>query len=129
MLPIVHLFAGLMLTGMLFPFIGISSLLILFATYFIDVDHYFYCVFKHRIYSLKECISFHKKDLGRDELHIFHTIEFWILLAIASIYSTFFLLISIGIFYHLAFDFLNIHIYSLYNRRTFSLYTWIRRRI
>lgn len=128
MLPIVHLISGLILTGFIFPFVGWQAIFIAIGSFLIDVDHYIYCIYNNKDLSLRNCYWWHRKDNARDELHLFHTVEVWTLLIIASFYSQIVFLFSIGLFYHMVFDFLEIFTKKLYGRRSISVTGWLMRR-
>jgi len=88
----IHFITSLVLTAVLWPFIGLYSLWAVVGGFLIDVDHYLYGVYKWRMWNLKESYHFHftkefRKTIRWGEiLHIFHTIEFWIfMIAIAVI--------------------------------------------
>ena len=129
MLPIVHFVTGIVLAGMFWPFIGYPAILILVGSFLIDVDHYLYWLAYFRKTSLKENYWWHRLDKSRDELHVFHTVEIWTALVIGSFYSYLALLFSIGLFFHMILDFLEMYfINDLFGRRAISAIAWMIRR-
>ena len=107
-----HIIASFLLAGILFPFIGLqNSLLIFFSGFLFDVDHYLYYIFKFRRYSIFDCyresIKISKGLLPRPKkpfIHLFHTIEFYLLLGIFSIYFPFLGFVLIGLVLHIILD-------------------------
>ncbi len=128
MLPIVHAFTSLILAGFLYPFVGWQAVFAFIGGFLIDADHNLYCAFNFKDISFKRCYEWHKQDKGRDELHLFHTVEVWIILLILSIFSKIAFLFSIGLFLHMMLDFLNIYTNKLYGRRAVSIIAWTIRR-
>ncbi len=127
MFPSYHLLSGILLAIGLFPYFGVYSIIILLATYFIDVDHYFWYVTRKKDFSLKNAYHYHLNDGLKDVLHIFHTFEFWIILAILSTLHMFFLAISIGVYFHIFLDFVDMNVFMKYGRRAISFVMWIAR--
>jgi len=124
MLPIVHIIAGLITAGILMPFIGIWNAIIIFlASWAIDVDHYIHHIFKFRNFNLKQSYWRHRLDKPRDDLHVFHIIETWIVFVIASFYNEIMFFFTFGLMIHIAFDLLELAITKKYGRRTYSLIT------
>ena len=122
MFPKAHLMFGLFLSLILllfFPgisFLGVS--LIFLSSFFIDVDHYLYYVYKERDWSLKRAYrwfikrreEYHKlprKEVGKYKqiILIFHGIECWGLILIISLFFNPVFFLFFGIMFHLLFDF------------------------
>ncbi|MEK6841446.1 MAG: hypothetical protein AABW57_01780 [Nanoarchaeota archaeon] len=131
-----HLLSCIILSLILFPFYSYYSLLIFIFGFFIDVDHYLYDIIKTKNPSLINSYRMHinKNKILKDQLHIFHTIEFIILFILLTIISNNFylILISMGLVLHLILD----AIYYIYitkknielkQTRAFSLISWIKR--
>lgn len=130
MRPIVHIISGLLIAGILFPFIGIYNAAIVFlASWAIDIDHYIHHILKFKNFNLKQSYWRHRLDKARDDLHIFHVIEVWIILVIASFYSWTIFFFTLGLMNHLVYDLLDLAIRKNYGRRSYSVITWIARRI
>lgn len=109
MLPKVHIILGVLfsvLVWQLFQTTLLQAIIIFLASFLIDVDHYLDYAYHKRDISLKNSY-FWNKNLPIDHkalLHIFHTIEFFILIAILSIFYKFFVLILLGFLFHSIFD-------------------------
>lgn len=93
-------------------------IIIFLAGFLIDSDHYIEYIFSHKNLAIKKAYQFYikkskiilkqaKKGIPhrfKAYLHIFHTIEFYLLILILSFYSQFFILIMIGITFHQILD-------------------------
>ena len=128
----IHLLSSLLLAIVLFPVFGYISLLIIVGGFLVDFDHYLYYILKHKKISLVKAYHLYKKKLkpqedNRDLLHIFHTIEFWILLIILTIYLRFFILLTFGFFIHMILDCFDLIRTKRYGARALSLIAWLRR--
>ena len=111
-----HLILLTPLIVILYPFFGIHSIWAIFGAFLIDFDHYPWTILKLKTFSLKKCHYYHKnictvyKD--KDVLHIFHTIEFLIIMVISTIITykinnyiyIVSLITTISIIYHQIFD-------------------------
>lgn len=139
MLPTLHILFTLPLCFILYNYFHVSLfnvLIVFFSAWLFDVDHYLYCIFKHKSFSLKKCYEFHKPfpRKERDLLHIFHTIEFYILIGILGIFSEIFFFVFIGLIYHILFDIIHNtylkyvkKVKDMWKMRAFSLIMWLRR--
>ena len=96
-----------------------EKVIIIFLTGFlIDIDHYLEYIISHKNFSLKKAYKFYikkgeiilkqaKKGIPhrfKPYIHIFHTIEFLILIIILSFYSIYAKLILIGLIFHQILD-------------------------
>ena len=124
----VHFLASLVIVGFLFPFYKFWSLAFLIGSFFIDVDHYIWYALKKREFSLKNAYRYHKDKKDNDKLHIFHVWEFWLVMFILAFLHPFFMLISLGLYFHLIMDFLDLlsHMNAIHDR-AFSFFKWIGR--
>ncbi len=126
MIPIVHLFLGLIFGSVIFiisPSVGITGLLlIVISSVLIDIDHYFYYVIKKRNFNLfkaykwyiekmraRKTLPKHKKRMYKTDILIFHGIEFVILLTILLPVNKFFSFIFMGVVFHLTLDILDLY--------------------
>jgi len=142
MYPSQHLALGIIFSIILlffFPKIAlIGFLLIILSTFFVDVDHYLYYVYKKRDWSLKNAYNYYikivkklKKTPRKErcrykcDVIIFHGIEFWIILALLSLIHIFFFYIFIGVMFHMFLDFLALIYYGqpLYTKLS-QVYNW-----
>lgn len=141
MRPLKHLILGVAFSAILFLIfhkIGlIGFFLIIFSTFFIDVDHYFVYVYRKKDFSLKNAYNwFIKKERklkklsrGRrkkykSEILIFHGIEFWIFLVVLSFINIYFLFIFIGIMFHIFLDFIHSIIEKEPYNKFSQIYNW-----
>ncbi|MBU3940387.1 MAG: hypothetical protein KKH88_00465 [Nanoarchaeota archaeon] len=123
-----HFVFTLIFCIILFPFIQWWAIIVFFSGFLIDIDHYIYYILKKRDFSLKKAYECEKKHFGKDRLHIFHTIEFYILIFSLAIFHPFFFFILIGISFHQIIDIVDVIIFP-YKRgwRTKSIYAWVNR--
>ena len=127
-----HFILTLLLAIILFPIYKYKVLALFIFGFFIDADHYFYDIFKYKS-SLKKSYLMHmnKNITLKDQLHIFHVVEFWILALILTIifYNDITLLLFTGLIFHLSLDF----VYQIFNKRyikhtrALSLTAWLIR--
>jgi hypothetical protein len=120
MLPTIHLLLGLLFSALLF-ILGIPTafiLIILAASVLIDIDHYILYAFIKKDINPFNAYKFYlaqgKKYRNKKKyqlkkyqfasLQIFHTIEFFLLLALLSCFSEIALLIFIGCIFHMCAD-------------------------
>ena len=124
MLPKYHIFSGFTVSYILVYFFNFSlfaGIIVFLSSFLIDIDHYFFSVYKRRDLSLLNSIKEHyklrrklmsmpwkKRRKYKTPIMIFHGIEFWILIIILSFFSNIFLLILIGIIIHMSLDFIDI---------------------
>jgi len=127
MLPQWHFLLGAIFSLLLWPIFGSSSLIIFASSFLVDFDHYLLYVKLTKNYNLFGAYYFMKKLAKKKSkkkyLFVFHTIEFWLLLIAASLYSRFIFLIFIGVILHMLFDFG----ISGSNKRAFSLIDFLIR--
>ncbi len=109
-----HLLSCVILAIVLFPFFNYYSLLVFILGFFIDLDHYLYDVITTRKLSLSTSYKMHmnKEHEIKDQLHIFHTIEFIAAFLILTIISNnvYLIIVSTGLLLHLILD----YIYEIY---------------
>ena len=132
MYPLKHIISSLIISIILFPFLGYDTIIIFLVAVFIDTDHWIFYVIREKDYSTKSfrrAYHYCKKHQIRDALHILHVTEFWILIAILSFFYKFFFLIYIGIVFHVWLDVIYLWIHPEFkDGRTYSLITWLYRR-
>ena len=118
MLPKWHILFGAIFSLILYLFLDVSlinSAIVFLASVLIDFDHYLFIVKRNKDISLKKAYIWHK-NMGQHHkpvVHIFHTVEFLVLIFILSLFSTFFLFILIGMLFHSIFDLIELG----YNKR------------
>ncbi len=121
-----HFIASCILSSLLFPAYGFSSLLVFISGFLIDIDHYFWYALNFKDFNPRNSYFFHKERMqlnSIDRLHIFHVIEFWLFLLILSIVISIPTIIM-GLVVHLIMDFSDMHITSK-NLRSTSLILWL----
>jgi hypothetical protein len=146
MLPRWHILYGSIFAALLYvaaPKTNLIYVLLVFlASVFIDLDHYFCSVVKGKHLSLKKAFEYHQKLNVEEEkrkgkgikqkgdFHLFHTIEFHILIGLLGIFWVGFFYIFIGMMFHSLID-----IYSLLfvgkemYRREFFLSAWLWKKL
>jgi len=110
MLPKTHAILGAVFSVLIYFIFHVSLFnvsLIFLASVLIDFDHYVFYIQKKNDFSLKNSYNFLKKESQKKHkpmLHIFHTLEFMILIIILSFIWQGFLFVFIGMIFHSAFD-------------------------
>jgi len=145
MLPRWHIIFGAIFSALIWivsPKINpIFILLIFFSSFLIDFDHYLSSVLKSNRLSLFHAFEYHrklqkeerrKKRLGlreKGDFHLFHTIEFHILMGLLSFVWIGFFYIFLGMIFHSLLDLYSlIYEKDLYQREYF-LVNWLRKKI
>jgi len=123
-LPRWHILLGGMFSLILWiavPQISLTNLALVFlSSFLIDFDHYLASLIKTKKIRLKHSFEYHKdigiqqqKDLKKGikrkgDFHLFHTLEFHILIALLSIFFSPFLYIFIGMLFHSILDIISL---------------------
>ncbi len=137
----VHLITSLLLTIILFPFIGFYSLWIIVGGYLIDFDHLLWTAYKLKTYSIKKSYFYHydrhkTKEYEKDLLHIFHTWEFWTFMIITAaifyklniaFFYYMFAITFLGMLMHLLLDFTALIRTKHLDARAISWIGWMKR--
>lgn len=133
-----HLLSCIILTLILYPFFNYYSLLIFIFGFFIDSDHYLYDIIRTRNLSIINSYKMHMNEerIAKDQLHVFHTVEFIISFLLLTLISRniYLILLSIGLLVHLILDIIYM-IYLIMNNiklkqtRALSLIFWINRNL
>lgn len=138
----IHLITSILLTALLWPFIGPYSLWALVGGYFIDFDHYLYAGFKFGKWGLRDSYRFHisylckKAKKNREILHIFHTLEFWALMVLIIILAYLnawnfvfymFAITLIGMAMHVILDIIGAYLTNKIGIRAISMLWWIKK--
>jgi len=143
MLPRYHILLGALFTLVIWIFAPELSFiyltLIFLSTVLIDIDHYAVAVAKTNKWSLNCAFEYHDEQLkiqqedkrhgfkNRGDFHLFHTIEFHILIGILGAFWLPFLFIFIGMMFHSLLDvFWTLHEGVFYTREYF-LFNWFRK--
>ena len=107
-----HLFLSLLLVLVLYPFLGKIVWIAYLSSILIDIDHLYVYYKKVKKYGFKQTLKYaiginkESVDVLKISLYPLHTIEFFILILILSIYYPIFILIFVGLIYHLIIDLL-----------------------
>jgi len=128
MYPKYHIVIGLVASALIYLIFDITILqvsIIFLSSFLIDVDHYFWYVFRKKSINPVEATKwFFKKvkiirqiNLDRRNRYqlpvlIFHSSEFWIILIALSFLNPIFIFVLIGIIIHMIPDFLEIFHYK-----------------
>lgn len=130
MLPLVHFIASVIGVILLFPIYKYWSLAFFIGSFLIDFDHYLWHIIKNKNFSLKKAYFYHhpsNKYRDKDLLHIFHVWEFWLLMLILAFFNIFFLMVFLGMVYHLIFDMVDLFMHKKYDSRAMSYFAWLKR--
>ena len=105
--PSVHIAQSIGSTAVLYPIIGGDSAIFGLSVVLIDLDHFFEYVYNTKNLNPKGCLVYHdilRKNCNKNFLHIhlFHTIEFYLLLLIlAGSFPILYYVLSGFLFHHL----------------------------
>jgi Ca2+/Na+ antiporter len=126
MLPKTHIVTGAIFSLLLlaiFPQVGwLNAAIVFLASFLIDVDHYWYYMYKKKDRNLKRAYQFlinkhflfskvkqNKKGDYKKGVFILHGIEFWLVIILLVIVNEIFIWILIGITLHMVFDFIELY--------------------
>ena len=129
MLPKNHIILTILFSIVLFIFnIPIFYIFLFFlAAVFIDVDHYMFYTKRKKDFSLSRAYYWHK-NLPQHHLptmHVFHTLEFLLIVGILSLFSKVILFIFLGFIYHSLLDILEMIYHKQLDTREFSLIRYL----
>lgn len=120
-----HVISGIILSALIwfvFPSIGFFGFaLILLSSFLIDADHYLYSRLEYKTKTIKEAyqtlmkkreqwlkVPSYERTQFKRGVFVFHCIEFWIILALLSLFFKFFLFVLIGVLIHMTLDFIDL---------------------
>ena len=145
MYPRWHFISGLAFTLLIWiisPQINpIYLILVFFASFFIDFDHYAASVIKTKKLSLKDSFEYHeqqnikeKKEIAKgikkkSDFHLFHTIEFHLLIGLLGILWVGFFYIFIGMLFHSTLDVFSMLNEGSFHRREYFFFNWLSKKI
>lgn len=116
----------------LWPFLGIDTIVFFLSMILIDVDHYFEFTFVCRRFGIRDMFRYFdwiwKDRLPVYGLSIFHTVEIFLLLFIAGFWNYYFWLILFGFSAHLMFDLYYLYIHNCLFNRAFSIIEYLIRK-
>ncbi len=127
MVPIIHILYSIPPTLLLYIFYGYPSLVFLIGSVLIDIDHVFWYFLKHKSLNLYQAYMYHRPGGNNEKniLHIFHTIEAWLIFFILSFFNILLWILFLGVTYHLIMDVYDMIKYNYYDVRAFSFIKWI----
>ena len=142
MLPRWHIVSGLifsLLLKLIFPNIGWFYISLVFlASFLIDFDHYAASVLKTGKLSLLKSFEYHRKQeiieqrerkkgiRRKGDFHLFHTIEFHLIVFVLGFVWVGFWYILAGMVFHSILDLISMGYERVLYRREFLLINWIR---
>lgn len=145
MLPKTHIVLGAVFSLALFfifpgtPLYGL--LLIFLSSFLMDFDHYLAAARKTSSLSVKKAFNYYLRQgksvlkekargiRAKGDFHVFHTIEFLLLIFILAIFWAPFIYIFIGMVFHSLLDIIYLASNDLLYRREFFFFNWIRKSI
>ena len=130
MLPKFHLITGFVFCFICYYFLNFplfGVLLIFLANLLIDFDHYIFHIFRYNNFNLKYAYEWHKKlpKKHKSVFHIFHSLEFLMILYLLALFNINFLYLLTGILFHSIFDLIQILYQENYCGRELSLINYI----
>ncbi len=142
MLPRWHILLGLvfsLLVVYMFPVIGaFNAVLIFLASVLIDFDHYITAARKKNSLSIFDAFDYYKeldviakKDMKKGikklyDFHVFHTLEFHLLVLLLGLVWNGFFFIFLGMLFHSIIDIITLTKADVMHMREFFLINWIR---
>jgi hypothetical protein len=145
MLPRWHILLGFVFALMIFivsPNINpIYLALVFFSSFLIDFDHYLCSLFKTKKLGLFHSFAYHRemnkqaiKDRAdgkreKGDFHIFHTVEFHLLVGLLGFYWIGFFYIFIGMVFHSLLDIVSILYDDFMYAREFFLVAWLYKKL
>lgn len=144
MLPKWHILLGSIFTLVIWYFApSISWLylsLIFLSSFLIDFDHYICAVKNNNKLSLFHAFKYHDKQAEiekkenksgirkKGDFHLFHTVEFHVLVGIVGIFFSPFFYIFIGMVFHSLLDLIWLLKEDRFYRREYFLFNWMRKK-
>lgn len=127
-----HLLFSSILAAAFYPVFNWKALLIFAGGFLIDIDHYFWYVQKYRKFNIYECYKFYRMEAEKNNfrnvvglLLVFHTVEFFLLMAFFSFYTRFALAFTIGLSAHYLLDLVFLYIIPKRFIANHSIIYWI----
>ena len=145
MLPRYHFLTGLILVVLVWfsvpdmPYLYLG--LILFGAFLIDFDHYVASVMKTKKPRLKDSFEYHrkleiieKKEITKGirrkgDFHLFHTVEFHVLVGLLGIFWSGFFYIFIGMLFHTLIDLFSLLLTGALHKREYFFFNWVNRKL
>ena len=145
MLPRWHILLGAIFT--LIIWISIPEMqsyflaLIFLSSFLIDFDHYVASGLKTGKWKLSDSFKYHKKILIQEkknvargikkkgDFHLFHTLEFHLIIGVLGFFWAGFFYVFIGMVFHSFLDVLSLMHGGVFHVREFFFTNWLRRKI
>ena len=130
MLPKWHIFLGFIFSYILYWFTSISifeASLIFLSSFLIDFDHYVWYGIRKKSWNLKSAYLWNK-NLPKNHkpiMHVFHTVEFIIIVIVLAYFFKPFLFILMGMLFHSALDLIEMFYKKNLGCREFSLIRYL----
>lgn len=128
----IHFLVSLIIALFLYPFFGWKVLFILVGGVLIDIDHYFWYVFKFRKLNIIHCYKFFLERFDKikikeliGSLLIFHTVEFLAIMIIFSFFSEIIFFSLIGLISHYVLDLIFLYTVPKQLIANHSITSWI----
>lgn len=115
--------------------------LVFLASVLIDLDHYLACVHKTKKWSLLHAFDYHKKQAAgmraqerrglkpKSDFHLFHTLEFHVLIGLLGMLWLGFFYLFIGMVFHSLLDVIGGVRQRTLHRREYFFFAWLRKRV
>ena len=145
MLPRWHILLGTVFTILIWifsPQINLFYLaIIFFSSFLIDFDHYAASVIKTKKLGLKDSFRYHeklniqeKKEIAKgikkkSDFHLFHTIEFHLLIGLLGLLWVGFFYVFLGMIFHSTLDIFSMAREGSIHRREYFFFNWLSRKI
>ena len=145
MFPKWHILFGAIFTFIIWltvPRVPLTFLALVFlSSFLIDFDHYMAFVLKTKNLSLRNAFEYYRKGIikmkkevakgikRKGDFHIFHTIEFHVLVGLFGFVWIGFFYIFIGMIFHSLLDILSMAQIGALHAREFFFFNWVRKRI
>ena len=142
MIPRWHIILGAIFTLVIWIFAQnlswIFLLLIFLSSFLVDLDHYIVSAIKTGKLNLGHSFEYHKKmkaiELAekakgikrKGDFHLFHTIEFHVLIGIIGMFFVPFFYVFIGMVFHSLIDILYMTYQGRFYRREYFFFNWLR---
>jgi hypothetical protein len=145
MLPRWHILYGAIFALVLWAFAPqtgwIFLLLVFLSSFLIDFDHYVASVLKTGKLSLFESFEYHRKKgivemreiskgiRRKGDFHLFHTLEFHILIGLLGLLWTGFFYVFIGMVFHSLLDIYSMLNMGVFHRREYFFFNWFGKQL
>ncbi|NQU78785.1 hypothetical protein HQ545_03360 [Candidatus Woesearchaeota archaeon] len=127
----IHFFTSIALAIVLYPFLGWLSVFAIAGGFLVDFDHYLLYVVKKHDLSLKRAIGYYRQRRYMTTipvLHIFHTVEAFIVILALAYMSDIFKAVLLGYLLHMILDLTHCIRCNGWGHRTNSIIWWLVRR-